>query len=524
MTNAKKNTVLSELFKNRIFNTILFFLYLFVYNWFMFMKEEGFTIISLFLVSTFTFIFSIGLFNISKILFKLFVLLLLFFFVPVFIANEFLGGLNNSHFMAMFLTDFAESRSYFKVLPYFLFIKTIFLLLPLLYFFRSKLYILNKNVSFSLLVLVFLYSGWKYYQNYAILKNDKTYVFRVFYVAPFRIFSRSITMYNTVQKELQAQRLLYKDKDRWNITSSAADNDIYVFVIGESVRKDFMSIYNSSIKSTPFLDSIPKFQFMNNYSYSFQTLESLAGSFMLDDATKKPYFPDNVITLGKKAGFSTNWISNQGAVGVEDNYIAAMGNQADYTNFVSKGRWNEHVADDKMLDVLKNRLEKNINKKELYFLHMIGSHPDPCDITKNQYQSFVFSENISCYVESIKRTDAFLKRTFQLLTKTNKKFKIVYLSDHGLYLQDKDFVYHRSEYKQNYDVPLIIIDPTLKKNVYINADRNLKDFLIFYTQLLNIKTKNITPSYNFISEDKAPNPFLLYDGKDYRKLKDNPMP
>ena len=60
--------------------------------------------------------------------------------------------------------------------------------------------------------------------------------------------------------------------------------------------------------------------------------------------------------------------------------------------------------------------------------------------------------------------------------------------------------------------------------VYIDEYRNLKDFLTFYTQFLNIKTENLKPSYQFISDEKAKNAFELYDNFNYENLSDNPIP
>ncbi len=515
---------LKNLYDKNLLNTILLFVYLLLYNWSLFFKEDGFTFLTLILIAGFTFLFAIALYNLSGILYKLFLVLCILVFIPSYIANEFVGGLNNSHFMAIFLTDFSESTSYVKVIPKILFLKAFLFILPLLYFFNARILRIDYKIALFALAIIVFYSAGKYYHSYDDLKKNKIYTFKVFYISPLRVLVRSAVMYNEVRRELIEQKKLYSNPADWGECSSLPNSDIYVFIIGESVRKDFMGIYNQSMKTTPFLASIPKIQFNQTYSYAYQTVESLSGSFMLNDSLGKPYFPNNIITLTKKAGFDVNWISNQGAIGVEDNFLAAMGKQADYSNFVSKGRWNEHVSDEKMIDVFRERLKQKTDKPQVFFLHMIGSHPDPCDITNGEYKEFVFSENISCYVESIKRTDSFIKSIYQMLKDGKRRFNIIYFSDHGLYLEDKSRVYHRSEYKQNYDVPLIILDSNLKENVYISQNRNLKDFLTFYTQLLNIKTNNFTPAYQFISEEKAPNPFRLYDNKDYRNLKDNPIP
>lgn len=516
--------MISKLLINRKLNTLLLLIYFFCYSYLLFLKEKGFSNISFILVSIFTFLAAIAIYNFSKLLYRIFLILCIILFIPFYIANVFVGGLDNAHFMAMYLTNFYEANSYFKVIPKLLFVKSLFIIAPLFYFLKAKQIAFNKMYSAGILGFIVLYSAFKYYKSYDEINANPDYSFRIHYVAPVRIIARSLSMFSVVKKELDAQKALLSKKDTWKTVSVLPDSDVYVVIIGESVRRDFMGCYNPKVSSTPFLKSIPKIQFNSAISFGPQTIESLTASFMLDDHSGNPFFPNNIINLSKKAGFSVNWISNQGAIGVEDNYIAAMGNLSNYTNFVSKGRWNEHVEDEKMIEVFRNKLNEKKSQPQVFFMHMIGSHPDPCDITGGKYREFLYSKNLSCYKESIKRTDEFIKEIYGILKEKSPNFKMVYFSDHGLYLEEKERVYHRLDIKQSYDIPLFIIDPKLQENVLIDEPRNLKDFLVLYSQLLQIKTENIKPTYNFISNDKAPNPYKLYNNLDYRELPDNSIP
>lgn len=123
--------------------------------------------------------------------------------------------------------------------------------------------------------------------------------------------------------------------------------------------------------------------------------------------------------------------------------------------FLSKGTFKDVQEDKLLLDIFKSQLKPDLNS--VYFLHTIGSHP-----------SFVISESISCYIESIKRTDAFIGEIYKILQKTGQKFQIVYFSDHGLKITESNDLLHHDDYKQNYEIPLIIIDSELKENVYYN--------------------------------------------------------
>lgn len=447
-------------------------------------------------------------------------------FVPFYIAAVFVGGLDNSHFMAFFLTDFAEATSYAKVISAKLVALSLLIISPLVYFFRALHIKVNKKIASVTLIAVILYSAGKYYLNYNYYKNsDNLYTFKVMYVSPVRIMVRSYSMMQAVQQELKEQRKLTSVPNTWENVSHFTDEERnYVIIIGESVRRDFMGVYNDGFANTPFLNTVNKIKFNGAISYAHQTYESLGSSLMETDKNGKPYFPNNIVALSQKAGFQVNWISNQGAIGIEDNFLAAMGSQADYYNFVSKGKWNNHVDDSAILEVLGKRIKMENSKPSVYFLHMIGSHPDPCDITEGKYDRFLFSKNISCYVESIKRTDQFIETTYNLLSSRKKPFTIVYFSDHSLYFEDHN-VYHRDGFKESYQIPFIVIDSEMKENVQIDKPRNLKDFLVFYAQLLNIKTDNLAQEYQFISNEEAPERvFQLYNNIDYRKLPDNPLP
>ena len=492
-------------------------------NWFLFRKDLDFNLITVLQVSVFTWLFLFGIYNLSKVLFHIFLILHIAVFIPYFIANEMLNGISNSHITALYFTDSAESFSYLKVIPNIYILFSLLIIAPVLYFFKAKLPIVRKKYSWGLILLVCLYSFAKVIIYFPVIKNQLEYTYRTIYISPIRIITKTLGMYDIVKRDIVVQRDLQKLPDSWNVKSSAAEDDVYIIVIGESVRRDFVGIYNPNFKNSPFLKSIPKIQFNNTLSFAGQTMESLSNTFVLDDTNGNTYFPNNVVSLSQKADFEVDWISNQGSIGNSDNFIAAMAKNANFNKFLTRGIGATFGSDDLLLNILKERVMINTPKHKVIFLHLMGSHPSPCDITDGKFNEFVISRDISCYNETIKRTDNFLKEVYSTAKKSNKSFKIMYFADHGLFLNKTNILYHGNQYKQNYEVPLVIIDPTLKENIYINESRNLKDFLFLYSELLNIKTSNLEPTYQFISEEKASNPFRLYDNKDYQHLKDNPI-
>ena len=162
--------------------------------------------------------------------------------------------------------------------------------------------------------------------------------------------------------------------------------------------------------------------------------------------------------------------------------------------------------DTEMLPFITDAISKKSSKPKLIVIHMQGSHPYACDRTENKYDEFILSEEISCYNKSIKNTDSFLKEIYNNLEKTEKPFSLVYFSDHGQYTDGKSMLHSQKPIKEAYEVPFIIWNKE-KENTEnqiikkISTRRVGTDFLHLFSQMNNIKTKNITKNYHFISDE-----------------------
>jgi glucan phosphoethanolaminetransferase (alkaline phosphatase superfamily) len=366
-----------------------------------------------------------------------------------------------------------------------------------------------------------------YKHNHQLKVNE---IHRNVFIRPLRLFINLSEKSYFLYQNIQFQNHVKSVPPNWTILDAEKDKDIYVFIIGESVRKDFMQIYNPSLKNTPFLDSIPKLKFNAVTAYAGNTIESLSNAFIQNKGYL--FFPNNVVTLAQKNGYAVDWISNQGSLGKHDNQIASIAKLANSIKFITKGVYTTHKDDLDLLPLFNEALSDS-NTPKIIFLHTIGSHPSPCDITKGKYDTKYKSEDISCYIQSIKDTDAFIAEIYKSLIKSKKTFKIVYFSDHGLTIKknvsliknntfiESNSLHHDEYFKENYDIPLVILDDEYKSTSQINARRNLKDFLLLYSELLKIKTKEIKSPFTFISDDIQTNADSLFNNKYYPKLKNN---
>ena len=60
-------------------------------------------------------------------------------------------------------------------------------------------------------------------------------------------------------------------------------------------------------------------------------------------------------------------------------------------------------TDEDLLEPFKESLA--LPGKKLIVLHLIGSHPQACRRTNDRYTEFFKSQELSCYIESLKNTD-----------------------------------------------------------------------------------------------------------------------
>ena len=84
-----------------------------------------------------------------------------------------------------------------------------------------------------------------------------------------------------------------------------------IIVIGESVRRDYLSVYGYPLPTTPWMNSAPGI-FINGYfSSAANTIDSLSRTLILDYAESgNP--GNNMVTLASNAGYETWWISIRG--------------------------------------------------------------------------------------------------------------------------------------------------------------------------------------------------------------------
>ncbi len=349
---------------------------------------------------------------------------------------------------------------------------------------------------------------------------------------PLFRFVKDLTLINmTVSSEHQRMQDLANLQDNWHVAAVKPANQIYVVVIGESARRDAMGAFGGRWANTPFMSHVNGTLFQNYLAAASSTQQSLGLTLTLVGKDGQPQYQNNIVTLAKRAGFRTYWFSNQGQLGHYDTIIASIAKRADKAHFLKTGNFfSEDTQDMDLLKFTSEALNDASDAPKLVVYHLIGSHPKACERTHRRYETFVDSEEISCYLYSITQTDNFLASLYQQLQGSGQRFSMIYFSDHGLSFNERGtrsaYLSHNDQFQQNYQVPLLIASSDDSHQKEIMAERSANDFMSLFSEWSGIRSQEVEPQYRFISEQKAPaihvTDFALKQ-IDYNKLPEDPF-
>ena len=310
-------------------------------------------------------------------------------------------------------------------------------------------------------------------------------------------------------------------------------NGIYdkvIFILGESVNSKYLNVYGYDKNTTPFLSNLFKSKKLYKFNAIAGTNQTSYAVPMLFTKANVVNWKNNfihslsIISYFKYSGYATYWISNQGKVGKHEGFPVSIANESNRTVFLNKGDYGEAKTDMELISYLHNNKIKK-NKKEMFVLHLIGSHFKYSErITKKNMLNIHPENIIEEYENTIYFTDNIIKKIFKYFNNVNKKVLIIYVSDHGeVVSKDKYGHGFAPAYKDEYKVPLLVysnienikLDNIQKKvqSRYINTE-NLNDFILYISGLskypnlsyskkvFTLNPKNIK-NYDLLINEKA---------------------
>ena len=214
-----------------------------------------------------------------------------------------------------------------------------------------------------------------------------------------------------------------------------------ILIIGESERKQNMSLYGYAKKTTPFTDRETKNMMVFDHAVSPAGITNLSVPLMLSSIDPGEFeehyskLSNNIINLANQNKYHTFWISTQAsAKGITA--IASMAKEKKWIN----------GYDDVIVPELKNTVK--LNKEMFTVMHIMGSHPNPCNRLPKDWNS----DGLDCYDSSIKYKDYVMGQIFSSLRNTNSV--VIYVSDHGLKIKDDKLLHVDS--KESTQVPFFV--------------------------------------------------------------------
>ncbi|MDR2205645.1 MAG: lipid A phosphoethanolamine transferase [Flavobacteriaceae bacterium] len=334
-------------------------------------------------------------------------------------------------------------------------------------------------VLFSLLWVVFPIL-FKLKQNYISNKGGAPMIKSVLY--HYNDFEAGIKM----QKDLAK---IKKNKIKLNAEKTGKGINTIVLLIGESVVPKHMQLYGYSIKNTMFQNGeIPNMQLYEN-AVSPAGITNLSVPLMLSTikpekfTSNKEEMADNIINFANQNGYETYWISTQTLSGS----VTAI---ASYSKNIKYVNGYDEVAIPVFNQALKNK------KNKLIILHLIGSHPNPCDKIPDAEKVFDENNPFNCYDSSINYTDKIISKILNPLKNEDAVF--IYAADHGLKIIDGKYLHTDS--KESVKVPFYIwFSPKTKEYANKGIVKETTQTTIIYPKI--IEFMGYEPPKNYKNKD-----------------------
>lgn len=238
-----------------------------------------------------------------------------------------------------------------------------------------------------------------------------------------------------------------------------------VLIMGESLNRNFMSLYGYKKDTTPFLNSLkksPNFIYKKGISSGVYTDVSLPSFFnMIYRPNGLPQIISTntcLFKMAKNSGFSTHFFSSQSQDALSNikSYLCTRWIDSYLDGSSSAADIHHTDSDEKLLEKLKS---VNLNISNFIVLHQVGSHSPYAQRYPSRYEKFKDKdEKRSAYENSVLYTDDVIKKIITYLQNSSKKpTYIIFTADHGESVgQDGRYGHGHIEFKEQHKVPFFI--------------------------------------------------------------------
>lgn len=270
-----------------------------------------------------------------------------------------------------------------------------------------------------------------------------------------------------------------------------------VFIIGESLQRNFMSLYGYYLPTTPNLQALERsgnlIAFSDVVSPGAKTNDVLKyvlnfGNY--ESEKQRPWSANlDIVNLARLANYETFWISNQERYGqwaVASGASAQMTDHSDFTNQIPVYKY-AYSLDEVMLPSIKNfksgakrsplarkdessaaEVNGTQKKDKFFILHLMGSHPSyefrypksfakfsAADISREPLDEGQKKE-LAHYLNTVAYNDFIVSEIYKIFASNNTL--IVYFSDHAQSLyQYRGKLIHGGINRFTLEIPLIFM-------------------------------------------------------------------
>ena len=323
------------------------------------------------------------------------------------------------------------------------------------------------------------------------------------------------------------------------------ERQIYVLVIGETLRPDRLQLNGYARATTPELASIPGvISFKDMISPWAWTRMSVPVIISRKTAANHSYFFDekSLVAAFGEAGFRTYWLSTQSPLGVHDSSVALHASEADEVQYLNPvGYKKEGFYDEVLLDAFQRVLAKQ-EQKQLIVLHTLGSHFSYTDRYPPAFDRFLPSgkgQKIgmhdkanrellnNAYDNTVLYTDFIIAGLIRQLQQQQAIASLLLVSDHGENIFDGDCDKSGHGHNTEFDYRVGALwwgselfsqqFPEKTRQLSLAARQPLLTSQTFHAmlQLADIHYPSQQSKLSFASPAFVPQPRLLWTGVDF---------
>ena len=320
--------------------------------------------------------------------------------------------------------------------------------------------------------------------------------------------------------------------------------EVHVFVLGESARRDSWSAYGYRRPTTPYIDLLKGEVILLRDAKADANLTEWVVPILLTGMKPDRYslgtVHGNFLDLAHEAGYSTAWLVNNNLA--ISNMIGVYPDRLVYPPDTRGNINGRHSLDETLLDGYKREMERS-GSSRFVGLHIMGSHWEYFARYPKNFQKFadqnalnkvtiasvlvddpkVESVLVDDYDNSLLYTDWFLQQIIEQARALKVPATVTYFSDHGESLQGLDGAagHGGPGYSpREFEIPAFVwvndayrrVHPDVVRALQGNADKEVRSHNVFATlaQIMGIRWPGADAKASFASSEFVPDPGMQF--------------